>query len=79
MMAVVLLTENAQHSIVHQVITATLMVLVIEIVYVLMRGALHISRLIGDGGTSIISRVMGMVLASITAANVLEGTKEYFQ
>jgi len=79
MMAVVLLTENARHSIVHQVITGTLMLLVIGVVYVLMRGAAYISRLIGDGGASIISRVMGLVLASIAATNVLEGIKEYFQ
>lgn len=79
MMAVVLLTENAKHSIAQQAVTALLMLSVIAAVYVLMRAAATISRVIGDGGASIVSRVMGLVLASIAAANVLAGLKEYFQ
>ena len=79
MMAVVLLTENAKHSITQQAVTALLMLSVIAAVYVLMRAAATISRIIGDGGASIVSRVMGLVLASIAAANVLAGLKEYFQ
>jgi multiple antibiotic resistance protein len=34
--------------------------------------------LIGEGGANIISRVMGMILASVAATEVLEGIKEYF-
>ena len=79
MMAVVLLTENAEHSIVQQAVTGVLMLAVIAVVYVLMRAAGPISRVIGDGGASIVSRVMGLILASIAAANVLAGLKEYFQ
>ena len=78
-MAVVLLTENAEHSIVQQAVTGVLMLAVIAVVYVLMRAAGPISRVIGDGGASIVSRVMGLILASIAAANVLAGLKEYFQ
>lgn len=78
-MAVVLLTENAQHSIVQQAVTGVLMLAVIAVVYVFMRAAGPISRVIGDGGASIVSRVMGLVLASIAATNVLAGLKEYFQ
>lgn len=79
MMAIVLLTENAKHSMVQQAVTAVLMLSVIAVVYVLMRAAGQISRVIGDGGASIVSRVMGLVLASIAATNVLAGLKEYFQ
>lgn len=78
MMAVVLLTENGRHSILHQSITAMLMLLVVAAAYLLMRGAGWISRIIGEGGASIVSRVMGLILASIAAANVLQGLKEYF-
>lgn len=79
MMAVVLLTENTRHSIAHQAITTALMLAVIGLVYVLMRLAAQVSRIFGDGGASIISRVMGLILASIAASNVLEGIKVYFQ
>ncbi len=78
-MAVVLLTENAGHSITHQAVTALLMLSVVAMAYLLMRGAARISRAIGEGGASIVSRVMGLVLASIAATNVLAGIKEYFR
>jgi small neutral amino acid transporter SnatA (MarC family) len=35
-------------------------------------------RLIGNSGASIISRVMGLILASVAVASVLAGIKEYF-
>lgn len=79
MMAVVLLTENRSHSISHQTVTSLTMLLVMFIVYLLMLSAGKISKLIGSGGASIVSRVMGLILASIAATNVLEGLKEYFQ
>lgn len=79
MMAVVLLTENGGNSFTHQAVTAVLMLFVIAIVYCLMRGAVQILKVIGQGGASVVSRVMGLVLASLAASNVLEGLKEYFQ
>jgi multiple antibiotic resistance protein len=79
MMAVVLLTENSRHSILHQSISALLMLLVVGAAYILMLGAGWISRMIGEGGASIVSRVMGLILASIAATHVLEGIKEYYQ
>ena len=78
MMAVVLLTENASHSLTEQAVVAVLMLVVVGAAYLLMLGAGWISRIIGEGGASIVSRVMGLILASIAAANVLEGLKEYF-
>jgi len=54
------------------------MLLVVGTAYLLMLGAGWIYRLIGEGGASIVSRVMGLILASIAATNVLEGIKEYF-
>ena len=78
MMAVVLLTENASHSLAQQALTALLMLLVIFATFLLMRFATPIARLIGDMGASIVSRVMGMLLAAIAATNVLAGLKSYF-
>lgn len=79
MMAVVLLTENSRHSLVEQMTVAVLVLIVVGATYLLMLGAGLISKVIGSGGASIVSRVMGLILASIAAANVLEGIKEYFQ
>jgi multiple antibiotic resistance protein len=78
MMAVVLMTQNDLHTVDEQVVTAILMLVVIGITYMLMRGASLITRLIGEGGANIVSRVMGMILASVAATEVLEGLKQYF-
>jgi len=45
---------------------------------VFMLGAGRIHRVIGDSGVSIISRVMGLILASVATTNALSGIKEYF-
>ena len=79
MMAVVLLTENQTHTLLDQAVTAVLMLLVVSMAFGLMLLAGTISKLIGSGGASIVSRVMGLILASIAATHVLEGAKEYFQ
>ena len=79
MMAVVLLTENQSHTLLDQAVTAVIMLLVVSMAFGLMLIAGTIFRLIGSGGASIVSRVMGLILASIAATHVLEGAKEYFQ
>ncbi len=78
MMAVVLLTDNGQYSLIEQGVVALMMALVVGAAYLLMLGAGWISKVIGDGGASIVSRVMGLILASIAVNNVLEGIKTYF-
>ena len=78
MMAVVLLTENSRHSILEQAVTAVIMVAVVAAAYAMMLAAPFISRWIGDAGASVISRVMGLILASIAATQVLEGFSVYF-
>ncbi len=78
MMVVVLLTQNDLHAIEEQIVTVVLMLVIVGITYTLMRCASPIARLIGEGGANIISRVMGMILASVAATEVLEGIKHYF-
>jgi len=78
MMAVVLLTQNDLYTINEEIVTTMLMLLVIGAAYILMRFASQILRVIGDGGANIVSRVMGMILASVAATQVLSGIKEYF-
>ncbi len=79
MMAVVLLTENQTHTLVDQASTAVLTLLVVGCALLLMLTATKVSRFIGPGIAGVISRVMGLILASVAATNVLEGAKGYFQ
>ena len=78
MLAAVLLTENSRFGILEQVLTTAIMLSVLLIVMVFMLAASWIHRLIGNNGASVISRVMGLILASVAVANVLAGIKEYF-
>lgn len=78
MMAAVLLTENARFSIWEQLQTAGVMLCVLLIVYVLMRMAVGIHRLIGNSGASVVSRVMGLILSSVAMTHILSGFKAYF-
>jgi len=78
MLAAVLLTENARYSFVEQVQIGATMLSVLVVVFLIMLGASWIHRFIGDSGASVISRVMGLILASVATANALAGIKEYF-
>ena len=78
MLAAVLLTENSRYSLLEQTITTVSMLCVLLVAMVLMLAASMVHRLIGDSGASIISRVMGLILASVAVSNVLAGIKEYF-
>lgn len=78
MLAVVLLTENASNSFWEQFQTSSLVILVLLITMIFMLLASYIHRIIGNAGAGIISRIMGMILASVAVSNVLEGIKGYF-
>ncbi len=78
MLAAVLLTENNRYSIWEQVQTAAVMMAVLVSVYLLLLLAGQINRLIGVSGASVVSRVMGLILASVATSNALEGIKVYY-
>lgn len=78
MMAIVLLTDNHRFNIFEQSITAGIMLLVLFITYILLMIANRIQHLIGNSGAAIISRVMGLILASVAVNNLLIGIRDFF-
>jgi multiple antibiotic resistance protein len=78
MLGAVLMTENGRYSLIEQALTGGTMLAVLVIVFVLLLSANWIHRLIGSSGASIVSRVMGLILASVATANVLAGINDYF-
>lgn len=78
MLAAVLLTENHRYSIFEQLQTSVMMLCVLLVVLVLMLLAGRVHDVIGNAGASIVSRVMGLILASVAVYNVLSGIKEFF-
>ncbi|WP_380058108.1 MarC family protein [Falsihalocynthiibacter sp. SS001] len=73
MLAIVILTDNHTNSIAHQAITAGLLLVVLLLTLVLLLAATVVHRVIGDTGASIISRVMGIILATIAVDSILGG------
>ncbi|QHQ36341.1 MarC family protein [Algicella marina] len=73
MLAIVVLTDNHRHSLTEQAITAGMLLLVLALTLLLLLAASAVHRLIGSTGASVISRVMGILLATIAVDAVLGG------
>ncbi|WP_189638633.1 MarC family protein [Paramylibacter ulvae] len=73
MLAVVILTDNHQNPIADQVVTAGLLVLVLAITLIVLLFATRSQKFLGATGASVISRVMGLVLATVAVDAVLGG------
>jgi multiple antibiotic resistance protein len=78
MLAAVMLTENDRYNLWEQIQTSAIMLSVLLVVLMLLFAANWIHRLIGNSGASIISRIMGLILASVAVSSVLAGIKVYF-
>ncbi|MBK6739736.1 MAG: MarC family protein [Haliea sp.] len=79
MLSVVMLTDNHRYSIEQQMITAAITLAVLLCSVVLLLLATPIQRAIGIAGANIISRVMGLILASVAVDNILHGLEGYLK
>ena len=73
MLAVVVLTNNHTETVAQQAVTAGLLVVVLLLTLGLLLAASTVFRIIGITGASVISRVMGIVLATIAIDAILGG------
>ena len=78
MLAVVMLTDNHRYSVAEQVFTAATMLTVLGFTLLLFFMAAPILRVIGSSGASVVSRVMGLILASVAVDNILRAVTIYF-
>jgi multiple antibiotic resistance protein len=74
--AVVLLTDNNRFSLGEQTVTAALALLVMLIVLVALLLAGRINRLLGNAGISVITQIMGLILASFSVQQMVDGVVE---
>tara|TARA_R110000868_G_scaffold136437_1_gene349381 strand:+ start:219 stop:827 length:609 start_codon:yes stop_codon:yes gene_type:complete len=77
-MAVVLLTDNHLYDIQQQVVTSFLVLLVVGITLVILLGATFVQKRIGEYGITVISKIMGLILASYAVQSILSGLKDFF-
>jgi multiple antibiotic resistance protein len=77
-MAVVLLTDNHLYSIQEQTITTLLVLFVIALTALLLLIANSVQEKIGSYGITVISKIMGLILASYAVQSILSGISGYF-
>jgi len=78
-MAVVLLTENHLYTIKEQAITTFLVLLIIGLTCLILLIANKLQKRIGNYGITVISKIMGLILASYAVQSILSGISNYFQ
>lgn len=73
MLAIVVLTDNHRNSLTDQAVTAALLLVVLLLTLVLLLLATRLKRVIGSTGANVVSRVMGIILATVAVDAVLGG------
>ncbi|WP_211228890.1 MarC family protein [Thalassobaculum salexigens] len=73
MLAIVVLTDNNENTLLDQGVTAILLLIVMAITLVLLLMAARLKPFLGATGANIISRIMGIILATIAVDAVLGG------
>jgi len=77
--AAVLLTEDDMFSLVEQAVTSAIAVGLCLLTYVILASADVLQRYLGTTGTSIMSRIFGLVLAALAMQTMLDGLRPYFK
>ena len=68
----ILLTDNQIYPLPTQLTTAAITVVILLVTLLLLLLSAPIMRLLGRGGASILTRIMGMVLAALSVELILE-------
>jgi multiple antibiotic resistance protein len=67
----VLLVDDDRYDIVQRSLTAASLAAVLAVTLVILLAAGPISRVLGDTGTSVIGRLMGIILAALAVNTIL--------
>lgn len=77
-MAVVLMTDNHLYTFKQQLVSTILVLFVIGLTCVILLLANRFQKLIGMYGIVVISKIMGLILASYAVQSILTGVSSYF-
>ena len=77
-MAVVLMTDNHLYTFSQQAITTFIVLLVVSLTCLLLLVAARVQEKIGEYGITVISKIMGLILASYAVQSILTGLKDFF-
>jgi multiple antibiotic resistance protein len=76
-LAVVILTDNREFSIAEQAITTLILLGVLGLTLILLLQANRVHRLIGDAGSTLLVRLLGLVLAALAVEMILGAGSEF--
>lgn len=79
MLAAVLMTEHVRVDVWQRIQISGVILSVVLVTLLLMLMASGIHRLIGNAGASVVSRIMGLILAAVATTNTLAGISGYFK
>jgi multiple antibiotic resistance protein len=77
-MAVVLMTDNQIYTLEQQAITTVLVLVVCILTGLLLLAANQVQKVVGEYGITVISKIMGLILASYAVQSILTGLKDFF-
>ncbi len=77
-MAVVLMTDNHIYTFAQQAFTTAMVLVVVAFTTLLLLGANKVQQVIGTYGITVISKIMGLLLASYAVQSILSGLKAFF-
>lgn len=77
-MAVVILTDNKLYSVQQQAVTAAFVLLVILLTAGILLMANRVQKIIGSYGITVISKIMGLILAAYAVQSIMTGAKSFF-
>lgn len=77
-MAVVLATDNHLYSFAEQSIITLLVLFVVLLTMFLLLMANNVQKRVGEYGITVISKIMGLILASYAVQSILSGLKDFF-
>ena len=79
MLGVVLLNDTEHLHVMDSVLDVVVILIVLGFTLVFMYSAKQILRVIGDSGASVLSRIMGLILAAVAVDSVLSAVAQFFE
>jgi len=77
-MAVVLMTDNKLYTVEQQALTTLLVLLVVAITCLLLLVANKVKERVGEYGITVVSKIMGLILAAYAIQSILSGLRDFF-
>ncbi|UBF29224.1 MarC family protein [Kovacikia minuta CCNUW1] len=77
-MAVVLLTDNDKFTVSEQIVTAGVLLGILVLTYLILLTSEWMQQILGNTGVNVVTRVMGLIVASLAVETLLEGINHFF-